>query len=619
MGTRREELQLVISAKDRSKSSLLRVARNIGGIVLAYKALTFGVNVLKESIAEATSFSATLLQVKRIAEVTGRSYNDVLEAMKTQTGGLATELTIATGFLKGLTTTLNVSQINQLTTAIRDASTAMGEDFNVQLPLIIKAIKQLNPAILDNIGVTVRLDRINKRIKDGYFGLSKEINETTQQHAIFTEIIRQTAQFQGAENVLLDTSLGLWRRMQTAITDAKKKFGEFLTEGEGGEKINEFLRQAIALIAGMEPAFKVAAEALLNWVKFLGSAFVDGGKILVAFGKLIKVVLIDPFRDTPSPARDYVTQLAAELQVGIEILKGFAGVALAALQFDIPGIAKAIQDAHDKVALFRKIAELLAMDVAKGMKDTIIPAWNEFAVVIEENGGRLVTTFGEAFNSTAEFIDALLEQIKNAFKELPKAAKTATDGVANEGKEAVKELSKFAKAVLAGLQSALEFGFESFSANLQANLFDTRSVLRETFKGMARDFISFFIDEAIKALAAIFIPKMLKLVTSIFDTPANDRAAMREGQRFAGFFIAGATGAFAGANLGAQIVQNAVGGGAPDVQAQDGTTIVFQNPITYSGFFRDARRELEDVSRRRPFQFNTRRISTLQTQAVRFS
>jgi hypothetical protein len=145
--------------------------------------------------------------------------------MEKQLNGMADKSSVAAATLRGLTTTLTVEQIGNLNMAIRDASAAMGENANVQIPMIIKGIKQLNPAILDNIGVNVRLDEINKRIRDGYYGVGKEINETTQQHAIYTEIMKQTAKYQGLEADLMDTTKGRAIALEANIKNLQIAFG----------------------------------------------------------------------------------------------------------------------------------------------------------------------------------------------------------------------------------------------------------------------------------------------------------------------------------------------------------------------------------------------------------
>jgi len=138
-----------------------------------------------------------------------------------------------------------------MTDAIKDASIAMGEDFGEQLPLIIKAIKQLNPAILDNIGVTVRLDKVNQRIKNGYYGLNTEINEATQQNAIFNEIMKQTAQFRGQEEALLKTNKGAYMKLTAEIENAKIVIGELFTEGSALSGAITFLSESLSTLTPM--------------------------------------------------------------------------------------------------------------------------------------------------------------------------------------------------------------------------------------------------------------------------------------------------------------------------------------------------------------------------------
>lgn len=247
------QLKLLGGAAKKSTGFFSKFTKGIALGNIAANAATGAFNLLTRAVSEgfdkmvgsAVKFESTMVSLQGVTIATGRDYDEVLGAMRSQTGGLANDLQIAQGMLKGLTTTLTVDQINNLTGAIKNASIAMGEDFGEQLPLIFKAIKQLNPAILDNIGVTVRLDKINKKIKDGYFGLSKEINETTQQHALFTEVMKQTAIFAGQEEQFLGTLEGKWVRLKTAASNALLGIGQALTGTKSTEEFLDFLTGAV--------------------------------------------------------------------------------------------------------------------------------------------------------------------------------------------------------------------------------------------------------------------------------------------------------------------------------------------------------------------------------------
>ncbi|MCK5017651.1 MAG: hypothetical protein KAS32_11355 [Candidatus Peribacteraceae bacterium] len=265
MSTYTDRLKLRIDASgnaqqeiNRTQSALSGLSKAAIGVGVAFGAFKTVESLIGPAISKAADFEATMQSLEAVVGVTGRNMNDVLAAMESQVGGLASEASIASGFLKGMTTELNVKQMNNMTTAIRDASIAMGEDFNQQFPLIIKAIKQLNPAILDNIGVTVRLDKVNKRITDGFYGAGTAINEFTQQNAIYQEIIKQTAKFQGQEAALLETTKGKWLEFTTAVDDASVALGTLILEGEGA---NTILEQMTRTIIDAKDAFEDLSNA----------------------------------------------------------------------------------------------------------------------------------------------------------------------------------------------------------------------------------------------------------------------------------------------------------------------------------------------------------------------
>lgn len=251
MATSKERLQAEITVKDKATASLKNIQNSIIGIGAAYMSLNLVKDVVVDSIKEFAKYEANIESIKKVAKTTGRDTEEVFSMMQSQLGGLASKTAIAETALKGLTTTLDVKQIGEMTSAIRDASVAMGEDFNVQLPLIIKAIKQLNPAILDNIGVTVRLDQVNKKIRDGYYGAGTAINEYTQQNAIFQEIMKQTAQYQGLEAQLMDTTQGKIQKLSASYSDLKVSIGEMLA-APAAETLTQLAKAADVLAAALD-------------------------------------------------------------------------------------------------------------------------------------------------------------------------------------------------------------------------------------------------------------------------------------------------------------------------------------------------------------------------------
>jgi len=300
---------------------------NILGIGAAYAGWRIAKDVIGESIVAAADYEATLVSLNSVASSTGRDINKIYDEMQKHVGGLASKANIASGFLKGMTTELNVEQVSNMTAAIKDASIAMGEDFNVQLPMITKAIKQLNPAILDNIGVTVRLDQVNKRITDGFYGAGTAINEFTQQNAIYQEIMKQTAIFQGQEAKLLETAKGKWMALTTELVDFKLEVGDMLLTAV--EPLLEFLTTPPRLNVSKElDAVNRSSVSLTGKLEFLNAEFKDGKmsieEFAAAYTEAMKGMADAPDEDlSPLGLRDQAVY--DELKEFIETQKDLLG------------------------------------------------------------------------------------------------------------------------------------------------------------------------------------------------------------------------------------------------------------------------------------------------------
>lgn len=252
----REEATLVINGEDATHGLLTSVRNEVIKLTGAYFGFQKGLEIVTELTTKTVDYNASLVSLNAVASATGRDQNKLYAEMNKQLGGVADKAQVASGYLKGMTTELSLDQITDLTQRVKEASIAMGEDFGVQLPLITKAIKQLNPAILDNIGVTVRLDEVNKHIRDGYYGAGTAINEFTQQNAIYQEIMKQTAKYQGQEQAMLDTTKGKFVTLKAAVVDLGISFASVFTDsvfvGAGLDTLSYAARGLADFIGGME-------------------------------------------------------------------------------------------------------------------------------------------------------------------------------------------------------------------------------------------------------------------------------------------------------------------------------------------------------------------------------
>jgi len=147
------------------------------------------------------------------------------------------------------------------------------------------------------------------------------------------------------------------------------------------------------------------------------------------------------------------------------------------------------------------------------------------------------------------------------FKRLVDVAKTTQDqmieiaamGAVSRGEITAQEAIGWMDVERAKMQLAEEHAqrhqqLVSTMKNMTANAFSSlvsaavegRGNLGEVFKGIAMDFASFFIQQALASLLNVFIPGLGSILGGIFDTPTNDRMAAEQGHHFAQWFTRGA-------------------------------------------------------------------------------
>jgi hypothetical protein len=476
MATRTEDVnvRIGVTVDRRAQSAFQKIQGSFGALAAAYIGMNtasraFDV-VIKDSISSAAKFEATMTSLRSVVSATGRDMNLVYSEMQTQLGGLASRASVAEGYLKGMTTTLTVEQMTGLTESIKNASLAMGEDFNVQLPLIIKALKQLNPAILDNIGVTVRLDQVNQRIKNGYYGLATEINEATQQHAIYTEIIKQTAQFQGQEAAYLSTAAGQWAALKVQWQDIGETTGEFLLP---------LVEEALPILAGFTDAFVFA-------ITNVGNVFVAGRNLIV---------------DAATNIADVISNMIGTVSGGVRAL-------YAAATLDFAGLRQAMFDTGIaagklEIATTRHFEDL--EDNARNLAENI---GRHFTTMFQ----RAVIGYGAV---TAQLQAGVSGGIPSPLEMPQEDIDAAIDGVTRISGVTTQQLQVMG-AGWRRLGQAMSQSMQNASSTINDLLWEGRTNATDVWKAMAKDFTHYFIDDILNQVAKRLVPGFLGLIGGIF-------------------------------------------------------------------------------------------------------
>lgn len=164
------------------------------GIVPAYAilasnvfALTAAFNFLKRA------FDVKALQDSQIAfaESTGTALSGVTQRLREASDGMLGFREAAEASAIGLAKGFSPAQLEDLAEGARKASTALGRDFQDAFDRLLRGASKAEPELLDELGITLRLEEATQRYADAIGKNRKELNEYERSQAVLIETQRQ--------------------------------------------------------------------------------------------------------------------------------------------------------------------------------------------------------------------------------------------------------------------------------------------------------------------------------------------------------------------------------------------------------------------------------------------
>ena len=320
--------------------------------------------------------------------------------------------------------------------------------------------------------------------------MSREINEATQQNAIYQEIIRQTAKFQGLESKALDTTKGKMQSLDAQTSALYKTIGELL---------NPAVSDAVTGLTELATLGTETLDAIKNQYTWYE-------KLAISVGSFMSLAI---------PGMSIYTKIMLDAQNKAS--------EYANKQDDAN---KAIEDSGQvaEVSTNKWVAWINTLSDA----DKAIASADMWKQIFEREPAML----DEMHRDYAEFLDEEANQadeqsdylMKLKFDELSASTKAYTDyhrNIKQQHDRWTQDARTSSKHVAHGLIDVFT-GMELKS--------------RDVWIRMAKHFSSLFIDEVLKSVSSIFVPKFISILAAIFDTRANDMMAIGQGSDFGRFF-----------------------------------------------------------------------------------
>jgi hypothetical protein len=170
-----------------------------GGLVPAYA--TLAANVF--AITAAFNFFKRAADVKILEEgqksyaaSTGLALKSITANLREASGGMLGFREAAEAAAIGVAKGFSPEQLNSLAEGARKASTALGRNFEDAFDRLIRGASKAEPELLDELGITLRLETATRRYADSINKTAKDLNTFEKSQAVLIETQRQLdAQF----------------------------------------------------------------------------------------------------------------------------------------------------------------------------------------------------------------------------------------------------------------------------------------------------------------------------------------------------------------------------------------------------------------------------------------
>lgn len=182
------------------------------------------------AINKAVEYETSLRAIELLSKRVGANVFGITSMVKSQKGGMFSELETFEGIKTALALGAKQSEINKLMGPLRDAAALFGEDLSTAFTAVMRAAVHGEPELAERFGLQLREFAVLKESKALYGKRLSDLDEEQKRIVVMTAALKQLSRFRGAENMVMNTSLGLWNKFKSAISDFTVSFGRGIKE-----------------------------------------------------------------------------------------------------------------------------------------------------------------------------------------------------------------------------------------------------------------------------------------------------------------------------------------------------------------------------------------------------
>lgn len=481
MGTRTENLDLIVRARQAAaaKAGLDDIASSLAGIGAAAFGLVSLKSIFTNIVTDSAALQSQMIDLGASVKRAGYDWDQARPFVEDFTSRLQQQ--------KGVIDDYSRESLQLAIDYTKDLATA---ESLVESAADLAAAKHMELSTATDllgrafIGHTETLARYGLKVKEGasdletFRNLQREIDD----------------RFGGASAASVEKITTKWDLLLDALQGINESLGKKIgTDKEGGGLIGNFLDSFTYFFT------------------------------LISFG----------LDNTGDVLADFKKRFNEDTDLGTAIMKWQRDLALAATGV-IP-LAEANNSAIKSVEDLTKTIDKSAPDIAKPVA--------QLKMLFEDPNFIKIDDWWNATQDLKTMAAELYDSWKTAYDDIGTEAERAAEVFGDSNQQIVLSGRTTTVAVarswtlLSNSMEAAMGGAINFILGQWAWL---QSESKNIWDAMAKDFVKYFIDEILKRVAGKLVGGILDILSHIFDTPANDRMAMKQGQDFADYFYRGA-------------------------------------------------------------------------------
>ena len=317
-----------------------------GGLVPAYAA--FAAQVF--ALSAAFNFLRNAADIENLrksqisyAQTTGLAIKSLTKELRNASMGMLGFQEAAQASAIGVAKGFSQAQLVELTQGATKASTALGRSFQDTFDRLLKGVSKAEPELLDELGITLRLETATQRYAEAIGKSRKELTAAERSQAVFAETMRQLNDSFGTQEMrsnpfitLAKTFEDIEQKITSKAMPVIEKLVNFINENAGAAATAFGALGAMILVNiaglgdGIKNMFKGAKDSALGFGKTVGS--------IISF---IPKKLADPISNALNSVIDNLEQAQERLK----------NTAAAAAQSAQSGAAAAVEGGASSVTL----------------------------------------------------------------------------------------------------------------------------------------------------------------------------------------------------------------------------------------------------------------------------